>query len=142
MVTADQAMLWAHEQAVREGAKNKPKAPRGGKKKKKGQPENAIVKACLQYLRLLGCFVWQNKTGAWKPYSDSGQVIKYGKVGSGDILGLTPSGRFISCECKHGKNEQSDYQSEFQIDVERHNGIYILAYSVEDCEKRKGEILV
>lgn len=138
--SAEDVMLWAHQQAVRQGASNKPKAPRG-KKSKTPKPENAVVKACLQYLQILGCFVWRNNTGGYNPYSDSSRVVRYGKVGSGDLIGVTPSGRFITVECKAGNNKQSDYQIDFQRRVEASNGVYILAYSVDDIEKRRGDIL-
>lgn len=136
----EDVMRWQHEQAVRANARKKPKAPRKTKGKA-ASPEGAVVRACLQYLQMLGCFVWRNNSGGYTPYSDSGRVVRYGKVGSGDIIGLTPTGRHIEIEAKFGNNKQSEYQLEHQRKIESHNGIYILAYSVSDIEARKLEIL-
>lgn len=116
------------------------KAPTASKGKRPPKPENAVVKACLHYLQTLNCFVWRNNTGGFKPYSNSGQVVRFGKVGSGDIIGMTPSGRFITIEAKSDKGTQSDYQGEFQRRVEACGGIYILARSTDDIARRRGEI--
>jgi hypothetical protein len=131
----------AYEASFKNTAKGDPRKPKAPCKGKKGQPENAVVNAGLDYLRLLGCYVWKNKTGAFKPYQDSERVIRYGKTGSGDIVGMTPRGTYIEGEGKYGNNKQSEYQIEHQKKVESHGGIYILFYSVEDIEKRKAEIL-
>lgn len=138
-MTPDDVFKALRDKAIRDKS-HLPKAPRG-KKAKRSQPENAVVNAGLDYLRLLGCFVWKNKTGAYKPYSDSGRVVRYGKTGSGDIIGMTPKGRYLEGEGKYGDNKQSDYQKAHQQQVERHGGLYILFYNVEDIEKRKAEVL-
>lgn len=99
-----------------------------------------VVNSCLRYLWALGCYVWRQNTGAYKP-EGSHRFIRYGTPGCADIIGVTPGGRFIACECKYGKNSQRDTQKRFQEYVEEHNGIYVLAKSIEDIEARKGEIL-
>lgn len=138
MPTDEDVMRWQYELALKQSAGKK--APRK-KEANSASPEGAVVKACLQYLQMLGCFAWRNNTGGYKPYSDSDRVVHYGKVGSGDIIAITPSGKFLTCECKANNNKQSDYQLDFQRRVEEKKGIYILAYSVQDVEKRRRDIL-
>jgi hypothetical protein len=102
--------------------------------------EGAVVNACIKMLYTLGCFVWRQNTGAWKP-EGSKRAIHYGLKGCGDIIGITPTGRFICVECKAGKNKQQASQEDFQRRVEEKNGIYILAYSIDDLTARQSEIM-
>lgn len=102
--------------------------------------ESLVVNSCIRWLWLNGCFVWRNNSGGFKP--EGGQrVIRFGRVGSPDIIGMTPGGRFLGVECKSGKNKLSDQQEVFKTDTLAHNGIYITAYSVDDLEAGKAEIL-
>lgn len=71
----------------------------------------------------------------------SDRPVRFGKTGSADIIGLNPYGRFLSIECKFGKGKLSDHQEAFGITVKEHHGIYIVAYSVDDLEAHKAEIL-
>lgn len=109
--------------------------------------ESAVVSACIKWLWLHGCFVWRNNTGNHKHSykrkdgSFGESYIRYGRVGSADIIGTNPYGRFLSIECKFGKNNLSPYQQAFRTDVLLHNGIYIVARSVDDLEDNKAEIL-
>lgn len=103
-------------------------------------PESLVVNACMRWLWNHGCFVWRNNTGAIKP-PGSNRPIRFGKVGSPDIIGMTPSGRFIGVECKSGKNGLSEPQEAFRDLILEHNGIHVLAYCIEDLEARAGEIL-
>lgn len=109
------------------------------KSKPKKQSESKVRDACKDLLRLWGCFVWVNRTGMYSPRQ--GQKIPYGLKGSGDLMGMNPSGRFLEVECKYGKNDQSEAQLFHQAAVERHGGIYVLAYSVDDLERNKQKIL-
>lgn len=102
-------------------------------------PESAIVSACIKYLWALGCYVWRNNSGAYRP--DDKRLVRYGKTGSADIIGVTPGGRFIACECKSAKGKQTEAQIDFQIKVEANNGIYILARSCDDIESHRQEIV-
>lgn len=101
--------------------------------------EGQVVNACIRYLWLKGCFVWRQNTGAYKP-EGSNRFIRYGTPGCPDIVGLTPSGRFLGVECKVGLAKQTPHQVTFQNHIERHNGIYILARSIDDLEARKHDL--
>jgi hypothetical protein len=47
----------------------------------------------------------------------------------------------VCVECKTGRNTLSDKQETFGERIRDHNGIYIVAYSVDDLELAKEEIL-
>ncbi|MDR0759924.1 MAG: VRR-NUC domain-containing protein [Treponema sp.] len=97
-------------------------------------PENAVIKECLEYLNLKGIFAWRNQTGALAS-SDGKRFIRFGKVGSADIIGILPGGRFIAVECKAPNGRLSDYQLAFLTDVEHMGGVAVIARSSEDIEK-------
>jgi hypothetical protein len=96
-------------------------------------PEGAVVKACLDYLTLYGAYVWRNNTGALRDKKD--RPVFFGKVGSSDIIGLLPGGRFIAVECKVPGGRLSEHQIGFLQDIERMGGLAVIARSVEDLEK-------
>jgi hypothetical protein len=87
-----------------------------------------------------GCYVWRQNTGAYKP-EGTNRYIRYGTPGCADIIGLNSHGRFLAIECKAGKNTLSEQQEIFGERITEHNGIYIVAYSVEDLELQKEQIL-
>lgn len=111
----------------------------GRKKKAPTIRESIVVSDCIKWLHINGCFIWRNNTGAYKP--ERGGFIRYGKVGSPDILGMTPSGRFIGVECKSGSNDLTEHQEHFRDQVLACNGLYIAAWSVDDLEAIRGDIL-
>jgi hypothetical protein len=96
-------------------------------------PEGAVVKACLEYLTLRGAFVWRNNSGALR--NKKGRPVFFGKVGSSDILGVLPGGRFIAVECKAPNGRLSEPQLDFLTEIERMGGLAVIAKSVEDLEK-------
>jgi penicillin-binding protein-related factor A (putative recombinase) len=95
--------------------------------------EGAVVKACMDYLKLRGAYVWRNNTGALKDKNN--RLVYFGKVGSSDILGVLPGGRFIAVECKAPDGRLSDHQIEFLNEIERIGGVAVIAKSVDDIEK-------
>lgn len=101
--------------------------------------EGAVVNACIKWLFANNCYVWRNNSGAYK--TPSGHYIRYGEPGSADIIGVNPHGRFIAIECKSGKNTQQDSQKAWQERVEGCNGLYVVAYSVDDLEAIKADVL-
>ena len=95
--------------------------------------ESVIVAQCLEWLAIHRIFAWRNNTGAHR--TEAGGWVAYGHKGSGDILGLLPSGLFLSVECKTPIGTQSKVQKLFQSMIERNNGVYILARSAADLER-------
>jgi hypothetical protein len=58
--------------------------------------------------------------------------VSYGSVGSSDIVACLPGGRFLAIECKAGKGKMTPEQVEFQREIIRQGGLFVLAYRVED----------
>jgi hypothetical protein len=96
-------------------------------------PEGAVVKVCLDYLKLRGAYVWRNNTGALRDKKN--RPVFFGRVGSSDIIGLLPGGRFIAVECKAPGGHPGEHQIEFLNQVEKMGGLAVIARSVEDLEK-------
>ena len=99
--------------------------------------ESAILTDCLHWLKANGVYCWRNNTGA---SFINGTLIRYGFIGSADILGLCKSGRFLAIECKSPGGSQSPAQEVFQGEVEKNGGLYLLVTSVVQLETRRREI--
>ena len=78
--------------------------------------------------------VWNHPTGmAW---FKNGTPVRYGFVGSSDIVGMTGTGQFLGIETKHRvTGAQRAEQVVFQRAVEKRGGVYVLARSVEDVRR-------
>jgi hypothetical protein len=89
---------------------------------------------------LWGCEAIRNNTGAFK--TEKGHYVRFGKKGSGDILAVSPFGRWIEIECKWGKGEPTFDQLERQKLVQSKGGIYLLVRNnTEELERHKDRIL-
>jgi hypothetical protein len=64
----------------------------------KDTPEGCVLDGCLRYLEARRIYHWRNNTGAVQ--IAPGRYIRFGKVGSSDILGVLPGGRLLCVECK------------------------------------------
>ena len=94
--------------------------------------EAEVLKACLEYLKLRGHFVWRQNTGQ---ATTSGRRIRFGIPGCADIIGITRySGKFLAVECKSLTGRQSIEQIAFERECKSSGGIYILARSIEDLK--------
>ena len=91
--------------------------------------ETEIQKEIMAYLTVRQIYHWRNNTGRRG-------TVSYGFIGSADILGLLPSGRFLAIEVKTETGTQSTDQQEFQLNINMNSGLYILARSVEDVIKK------
>ena len=67
--------------------------------------------------------------------SPNGHMIRYGLVGSCDILGICRGGRFLGIEVKTGSGRLRKEQEAFRDMIQRFGGLYILARSLEDVKK-------
>ena len=76
------------------------------------------------------CRIWRNNTGVGRTLSGQ-RVIRFGLVGSADLLGILRGGRFLAVEVKTAKGRQSEAQRNFQRMVEAMGGIYVLARDVQ-----------
>jgi len=103
----------------------------------KGRPiptEAEVQKAILEYLGYKGYFCWRNNTGAIKTHNRYGKerFFKFGRSGSGDILGLTKDGRFFTIEVKSVGGRIRPFQHDFMEEVRKNKGLVIVAYSLDD----------
>lgn len=98
----------------------------------KQQPESPIVYTCLKWLLDNGYYVWRNATGGCKA---GNRWLHFGLKGSGDIIGMTRSGRFLSVEIKTATGVLRPEQATFMERVRAHGGMAIVARSVEDLVK-------
>lgn len=105
------------------------------KPKKPIVPESLVVSACLKWLWVHGCFVWRNNTGGLRDKRNL--LVRFGRTGSSDIIGMTKAGKFLGIECKSSIGKLTEHQMRFRDDVQSHGGIYILARSVDDLEAKK-----
>jgi hypothetical protein len=110
-------------------------------------PETKIQNRILMALSKAGCLVFRNESaGAWVGrvlHKDDGQVtlidprmIRFGlAVGSSDIIGIAPCGRFFAVEVKTRTRKPTKEQLRFIEAVNNAGGIAGIARSVEDALK-------
>lgn len=76
------------------------------------------------------CRIWRNNTGVGRTLSGD-RVIRFGLVGSADLLGILRGGRFLAVEVKTKRGRQSESQRNFQRMIESMGGVYVLARDVQ-----------
>lgn len=93
--------------------------------------ENEVLASCIELLSLMNIYCWRNNTGALK--DATGRLIRFGKVGSSDILGVLPDGKFLAVECKKSKGGiVSEYQEEFLQEINNCGGVGLVVRSSEE----------
>lgn len=94
--------------------------------------ESALVSACLLALSAAGCLVWRNNTGVLP--NRGGRPVRFGLcVGSSDIIGVTPDGRFLAIECKTATGQPTNAQRRFIEAVRARGGRAGIARSGSDA---------
>lgn len=108
-------------------------------------PETKLQNRILLALSEAGCTVWRNETaGVWlgKPIHKDGDQVTLTNarmftaglaVGSSDIVGMAPGGRFLAVEVKTPKGRATKEQLRFIEAVQASGGIAGIARSVEDA---------
>lgn len=102
---------------------------------KRNSPETDLVRASLEYLGFMRIPAWRNNTGAFEGTNRSGQrrFHKYGLcVGSSDIIGILPDGRFLALEAKIDKNTPTQEQQAFIDLINDSNGVAFAYWSLEE----------
>lgn len=100
--------------------------------------ETELQASIIDYLLLRGHYVWRNNTGVVssqytrKDGTIKKRLWKAGKRGSSDVIGVAKDGKFIAIECKIGKNKATDEQILFINNIRDHQGIAIVAYTLDD----------
>lgn len=107
--------------------------------------ETKIQRQIMLALSDAGCMVFRNETaGAWvgKPvYQDSDTVtlkqarfMQFGLcIGSADIIGLTPDGKFLAVEVKTKTGRASLDQSAFLENIKKQGGKAFIARSPQEA---------
>jgi len=95
-------------------------------------PESRIKIDVLRYLERRGFFAWNNPTGCVRIAPD--RFIRFGKVGSSDIIGVLPDGRFLAVETKTQKGRLTPEQAAFLEKVRGLGGVAILARSFQELD--------
>ena len=96
--------------------------------------ESAVLRSCVEYLRLHGHFVIRINGGAFR--TDKGHYVRCTDTpGVADIIGLTWDGKPLAVECKSSTGKQSKEQKLFEKNWVYRHGVYVLARSVEDLQE-------
>ena len=96
--------------------------------------ESAVLRACLDYLRLRGHFVFRVNGGAFE--TKRGGFVRCTDIsGVADIIGVTRGGKALAVEVKSEKGKQSPAQKIFETNLTACGGVYVLARSVEDLQE-------
>lgn len=93
--------------------------------------ESDVLKACLDYLKYRGFFIWRQNQGAI-PTADGGFRRFAGLRGVSDILGVLPAGRFLAVEVKRPGGKKSPEQDAFLSRVAELGGFASCVSSVEE----------
>ena len=102
--------------------------------------ETETNRQIVDFLNSVGCFVWRNNTGAFK--TARGGFVRFGKVGSTDILGVSKDGRFVAIENKSNGEPLTDTQREFLREIKDRGGIAASVASLDEVvEFWKAEVL-
>jgi len=96
-------------------------------------PESAVLRACLDYLRIRGHLVARINNGVFK--TERGRYVKSTDIpGASDIMGITIDGKGLAVECKSEKGRLSKSQEIFKAAWIARGGIYVLARGIEDLQ--------
>lgn len=98
------------------------------------EKENKVQKEVLNYLLHNGIYCWRNnntpqydaKLGMYRAFN--------GKRGVGDILGILPSGRFLSVECKSSTGKVSPDQILFAKMGTAIGGLCVVVHSLDELK--------
>lgn len=88
--------------------------------------ESAILHRCMLRLTEVGCRVFRNNVGQLQ--TPDGRWVRYGlAVGSSDLIGWTPDGKFLAVECKGPRGVVTPEQQRFLDAVNDAGGLGLIA---------------
>lgn len=100
--------------------------------KTKVRSEANVMNDALLALSAAGCLAWRNNTGQLP--DANGRPIKFGLcVGSSDIIGIAPDGKFIAVEVKSAIGQPTDAQLRFINAVRARGGRAGIARCANDA---------
>jgi hypothetical protein len=95
--------------------------------------EQSLVKPCLDLLALRGVFAWRNNTGSVVATSNGRRrFVRFSTLGASDILGVLPSGRFITVELKSKTGKLTRAQRSFLDRVEAAGGLALVVRDLKE----------
>jgi len=92
--------------------------------------ESHIQRSVLDYLSLKNIFHYRQNTGAFKR---DDHFYQFGTKGSPDVVCVI-NGQYVGIECKSSTGKQSDSQKDFQEQLEKAGGKYLIVRSLEDLK--------
>lgn len=100
----------------------------------KSATETEIRNAIMDYLRLRGYVCKRNNSGFMFLRAENGKkrAINIGEAGWPDIEGMTKDGRWFGVETKTAKGKLHLEQEIMCDRIQRSNGLYVVARSVQD----------
>jgi len=103
-------------------------------KRRRRRPEAKVQKAIATWLAQLGVPVAITDAGAYKKI---GLNFSCGiPAGWPDLTACFPGGKFVGIECKSARGGQSEQQVETQAKIESLGGVYIVAHSLAEAQKK------
>jgi len=94
--------------------------------------EKDTQQTIIEYLKIKKIFHYRNNSGAMMgEYNGKRRIVRFGALGSPDIVCIV-KGRYVGIEVKGTDGRQRDSQIEFQEQLEKAGGKYILARSLDD----------
>jgi len=95
--------------------------------------EKDAQKSIIAWLTAKRMFFYRQNTGTFA--TEAGGYYRFGTVGAPDIV-LICAGIYVGIECKSSSGRQSPAQKDFQERLEKVGGVYILARSMDEVQKR------
>lgn len=103
------------------------------------ETEQGIQKAIIDYLRLKKFVAFKHHSTGSTIREGKAVFFKHGDRGIADVIGCSPSGRFIAIEVKKKGGKPSEEQIQFIESVNASGGIGIIAYSLDDVVGKVGD---
>jgi hypothetical protein len=96
------------------------------------QSEQELTRSIIEALTAVGICCWRNNVGTSR---SGGRFIRFGKVGSGDIVCVLPGGIHAELEVKlpDGKWRVTPEQEAHGVLINRMGGLWACVTSVEDA---------
>lgn len=110
--------------------------------------EARVKRSCKKWLEMYGLQPINNNTGIFKKiYKPVGggkprvHKITCGRVGSGDILVCSATGRWVEIECKSSDGRLRPEQKIRQSHIDSKGGLYLVVRCIKDLDAWKEYIL-
>lgn len=94
--------------------------------------EAFVLKACRQWLTLHGIAHWRINQQGVPLHDGTGRYRKGPHQGMADLVGILPSGRFLSVECKAPGGRVRPEQWEFLRAVREAGGVALIVAGVDE----------